>query len=142
MAREAHSEALRWVDLLMRPVGVLGLFRGAEERLSSATLGRCLLAAHGTASRSCAHASTCSSKLLHLVVVAILEGDEALSNLEEVAIGLVRGEVAVKDKARVGCNLFLSREHFEGVLDHLASSLVQDGEECPVDSDWEAKFVL
>lgn len=54
--------------------------------------------------------------MLHSVVVAVLESDETLSDLEEVAIGLIRGEVDVEDKVAVGSDFLLCGQHLERVL--------------------------
>ena len=49
-------------------------------------------------------------------MVAILQSDKALCNLEEIAIGLVGGKVDVEDESAVGLDLLLGWKHLEGVL--------------------------
>ena len=75
-------------------------------------------------------------------MVAVLEGDEALGNLEEVAVWLVRSKVDIEDEGGVGRKLFLSRQNFERIFDHLTSSLVQNRQQGPVDVDGESELVL
>ena len=84
MSTEAHAKANRRVDFLLGPVSVL------VGRLDSAKKGLSL--AHGTllcdrvAIETSTHGCGISvlDKLLHLGVVTVLEGDEALGDLEEV----------------------------------------------------------
>lgn len=97
----------------MCPVGVLCCLGGTEEGLVSSLrllhstlLGDRLRTAH----------SSVASHLLHSVVVAILQSDKALCNLEEIAIGLVGGKVDVEDESAVGLDLLLGWKHLEGVL--------------------------
>ena len=59
-------------------------------------------------------------------MVAVLECDEALSCLEEVAIGLVRGKVNIEDEFAIGFNFLLSGSDLEWVLDKLICRFVQD----------------
>ena len=59
-------------------------------------------------------------------MVAVLERDEALSYLEEVAIGLVRGKVNIEDELAISFNLLLCRRDLEWVLDKLICRFVQD----------------
>ena len=75
-------------------------------------------------------------------MVAILQADEALSNLEEVAVRLVWGKVDIENEARVGRDLLLSWQNFEWVLHHLASRVIEDRKQGPVDVDREAKLIL
>lgn len=95
-------------------------------------------------SRADAHASTHGvlSKLLHLLVIAVLKGDETLCNLEEVRVWLIRGEVNIEDKGAIGGNVLLSWQHLEWVLDEGLRGLVEHGQEGPIDRDWEAELVL
>jgi hypothetical protein len=65
-----------------------------------------------------------ASQLLHLVVVAVFEGNVALSNLEEVAVWLIWGKVNIEDKGGIGPDLLLRWQHFEWILHKLSSSLV------------------
>ena len=58
-------------------------------------------------------------------MVSVLEGDKALGDLEEIAIRLIWCKVDVEDEGCVGSNLFLHRQHFERVLNHHTSSLVE-----------------
>ena len=60
-------------------------------------------------------------------MVTILQSDEALSNLKEVAIWLIWGEVSVEHEALIRTDLLLRWKNFEWVFDELASCLVQDG---------------
>ena len=53
------------------------------------------------------HRSTC--QLLHLTVVSVLESNEALGNLEEIAIRLVRCKINAEGKVAIGRDLLLSR---------------------------------
>ena len=57
-------------------------------------------------------------------MVAILQSDEALSDLKEVAIWLIWGEVSVEHEALICADLLLRWKNFERVLDELASCLV------------------
>lgn len=110
----------------MRPVRVFSLLSCSKQRLACTTLGRRLLAAKGCATtRShCAHSCAGTHELLHLFVVAILKGHEALSDLEEVAVGFVGSKVDVENEDGVGSDFFLRRKHFKWVLNHLAGRFV------------------
>ena len=57
-------------------------------------------------------------------MVAVLESDEALSKLEEVAIGLIRGKVNIEDELAIGFDFLLCRSDLEWVLDELICRLV------------------
>ena len=59
-------------------------------------------------------------------MVAVVKSDEALSKLEEVAIGLVRGKVNIEDEFAIGFNFLLSGRDLEWVLDELICRFVQD----------------
>ena len=75
-------------------------------------------------------------------MVSIQQADEALSDLEEVAVRLVRGKINVENEGGIGWDLLLSWKNFEWILHHLASRVIQDWKQGPVDADREAKFVL
>ena len=66
-------------------------------------------------------------------MVAVLESDEALSKLEEVAIGLVRSEVNIEDELAIGFDFLLCRSDLEWVLDELICRLVQYLKQSPID---------
>ena len=57
-------------------------------------------------------------------MIAIMESDEALSKLEEVAIGLVRSEVNIEDELAIGFDFLLCRSDLEWVFDELIRCLV------------------
>ena len=59
-------------------------------------------------------------------MVTVLELNKALSDLEKVAIGLIRCKVNVKDEAGVWSNLLLGWKHLEWVFDKLLSGLVEN----------------
>ena len=67
------------------------------------------------------------SKFFHLLMVSILQSDEALSNLKEVAVWLIWGKVSVEHKALICADLLLRWKNFEWVFDELASRFVKDG---------------
>ena len=66
-------------------------------------------------------------------MVAVLESDKALSKLEEVAIGLIRGKVNIKDELAIGFNFLLCGCDLEWVLDELICRLVQYLKQSPID---------
>ena len=68
--------------------------------------------------------------------------DEALGNLEEIAVGLVGHEIDGEVLSAVGSDLNLGRGHIEGISNLLARSFVCDLEEGPVDAHGEHKFVV
>ena len=65
-------------------------------------------------------------------MVAVLESDEALSKLEEVAIGLIRGKVNIEDELAIGFDFLLCRSDLEWVLDELICRLVQNLKQRPI----------
>lgn len=75
-------------------------------------------------------------------MVSVLESHEALRDLEEVGVGLIRRKVDREGEGAVGADLLLGRGHLEWVFDDLIRGLVVDGKEGPVDCDREAKLVL
>ena len=83
-----------------------------------------------------------NGQLLHLAVVPVLQRDEALSDLEEVAIGLVGCKVYAEDKVAISRDLLLDRQDFEWVLDQCVGGLIKNWEQGPVDLDWEVEIVL
>ena len=66
-------------------------------------------------------------------MVTVLECDEALSYLEEVAIGLVGGKVNIEDELAISFNFLLCRRDLEWVLDELICRLIQDLKQGPID---------
>ena len=66
-------------------------------------------------------------------MVAVLKSDEALSNLEEVAIGLVWGEVNIEDELAIGFDFLLCGRDLEWVLDELICRLVEYLKQGPID---------
>jgi len=81
----------------------------------------------GTASRKTAAQTVthCGlNKLLHLLMISILEGYEALGDLEEVAVGLERSELYIEYKGAICSDLLLCRSHFKRVFDKVLSCLV------------------
>ena len=66
-------------------------------------------------------------------MVAVLESDEALSKLEEVAIGLIWCKVNIEDELAIGFNFLLCRSDLEWVLDELICRLVQYLKQSPID---------
>ena len=75
-------------------------------------------------------------------MVAILERDEALSYLEEVAIRLVGGKVNIEDELAIGFNFLLCWRDLEWVLDELICRLVQYLKQSPIDGNREIELVL
>ena len=51
---------------------------------------------------------------------------EALSNLEEVAVWFVRGEVCTKCECAICFNFLSLRHHFEWVFDELSCGFVEN----------------
>lgn len=66
-------------------------------------------------------------------MVTILEGHEALSDLEEVGVRFVRCEVDIESECAVGANLLLGWRNLEGVFHDCVRGLVVDWKEGPVD---------
>ena len=66
-------------------------------------------------------------------MVAVLECDETLSYLEEVAIGFIRGKVNIEDELAIGFDFLLSGQDSEWVLDELICRFVQNLKQGPID---------
>ena len=130
MATKADTQAHRWINLFIWPVSILvSLFHGTEQGLSSTsfTFDGALFLERGTASRKTATQTVthCGlNKLLHLLMISILEGYEALGDLEEVAVGLERSELYIEYKGAICSDLLLCRSHFKRVFDKVLSCLV------------------
>jgi len=75
-------------------------------------------------------------------MISILEGHEALRNLEEVTVGLVWSELHIKDKGATRSDFLLSRSHFEGVFDKVLCRLIQNLQQSPVYGDRVRKLVF
>lgn len=142
MARKTHAEAYGRVNLFLRPVSILSRLGRTEKGLVDGLLHGALLLHSACAGHRASHGLVGLSELLHLVMVAIFETNEALGDLEEVAIWLIGCEVYVEDEVSVRSNLLLSWKHFERVLHELSSYLVEHWEKSPIDCDWEVEFVL
>jgi len=68
--------------------------------------------------------------------------DEALSNLEEVAVRLIWCEVNIESERAVAFDLLPRWNDLEWVVHKLSSCLVEDWEQGPINHHWKAELVL
>jgi len=79
---------------------------------------------------------------LCLKLVTILQVNEALCKLEEVAVRLIRSEVNLENEVAVCWDLLLRWTNTERILKLLTGRLINNWKKCPVDTHWESELVL
>ena len=67
---------------------------------------------------------------------------EALGNLEEVTVWLIRCEIDIEYEWIICLNLLSLWLNFEWIRYKLSSCLVEDWEQCPINQHWESEIVL
>lgn len=127
MTDHPDIEADGWVNVLIKSVLILCLLDRAQ---------KCLSFGHSLALvQLCLPLLLLSNDSLVFAVSTVVQTDEALSNLEEVLIRLIRAEVSHKVEAVIGSYGFHLGSNLEGVRAPLFGHFVVDLEEGPVDVD-------
>ena len=75
-------------------------------------------------------------------MVAVLQRDKALSDLEEITIGFIRRKVHIEDKLWVGGYFLGGWQHPERIFDKLACRFVEHLQKRPIHIDREVELVF
>ena len=75
-------------------------------------------------------------------MIAVLQRDKALSDLEEIAIGFIGRKVYIEGKLRVSSYLLGGWQHLERIFDKLASRFVEHLQKRPIHIDREVELVF